>query len=96
MLSRPDALRLASALERLQERLPSSSRVAVARQMPTALGALRAYVAGGALDRQQVVTALVFLELELRQLGRMNGPSEADTAEREQLWAEVDAIAAGM
>ena len=96
MLSQSEARRLAELLSQLHELLPSSSRIAVARQVPAALSVLNACAAGRALDRQAVVVALVYLELELRQLGRATEASGGDGAERERLWSEIDSIAAGM
>lgn len=93
MLSQPEARRLAELLSGLFGLLPSASRVAVARQMNTALGVLNACAAGRALDRQAVVTALMFLELEIRRLGRENRGGEADSGECERLWGEIESIA---
>lgn len=96
MLSEADALRLAALLPQFLRLLPGASRIAVAGYTHTALGALKAYGAGETLDRLAVATALVFVELEIRKLGRLSGVSEANTAERERLWGEIESITAGM
>ncbi len=92
MFSQPEARRLVALLPRFLGLLPSANRVAVARHTHSALGALNAFAEGRALDRQAVVTALVYLELEIRRLDRVTGGSQANTAERERLWAEIESI----
>lgn len=92
MFSQPEARRLVALLPRFLGLLPSANRVAVARHTHSALGALNAFAEGRALDRQAVVTALVYLELEIRRLDRVTGGSPANTAERERLWAEIESI----
>jgi hypothetical protein len=92
MLSQTEACRLAGLLSRLVELLPRASRIAVARQMNTALGAVNACVEGRALDRQAVITALMFLELEMRTLLRVNQAGEANSGECERLWGEIESI----
>lgn len=60
------------------------------------MGALNALVAGRALDRQAVATALSFLELEIRKLDRVTEGSQASIAERERLWGEIESITGDM
>jgi hypothetical protein len=96
MLSQPEARRLAALLPQFLGLLSAESRIAVTRYTHTALGALNAFAAGRALDRQAVVTALVFIELEIRNLGRMAEASDANSAERERLWGEIESITGGM
>lgn len=70
--------------------LPADSRVSVAGRLRVAGSALGHYVAGAPLDRRPVAEAVVFLELEMRGLRRGR---EGESAERERLWVEIDAIA---
>lgn len=95
MLSPPEARRLANLLSRLGELLPSASRVAVAGQMHTALTVLNTYSAGGVFDRQAVVTALVFLEMALRE-ARRGGRMGCASTEHDRLWAEIELITGDM